>query len=216
MLAVLVIQTDDIHVVTEQNWLLLSFHFLIFDLLCFGIAYCCLSFNDTATWCSLSAFRLKLDIWVLCELSRHQTELQPSNVSVCNGNAIMAILMDVNEHWPFWLFVSMYIYPSNIAFYFRFSSVACDWSVSFVVFTTGLDCDNSTWLAFDLTVTIQVAGVPVVGYCFSWSYWLRPGQQSMECLRPVSCCPSVSCLCHLHGFYHHIILFLLFFHTRSP
>lgn len=75
----------------------------------FGFAYCCPSFNDTATWSSLSAFRLKLDVWVLCGLSRHQTELQPSNVSVCNGNAIMAVSMHVTEHWPFWLFVSVYI-----------------------------------------------------------------------------------------------------------
>lgn len=49
------------------------------------------------------------------------------------------------------------------------------------------DCGNSVWLACDWTVTVQVAGVPVVGYCFSWRYWLRPGQQSMECLRQVSC-----------------------------
>lgn len=39
----------------------------------------------------------------------------------------------------------------------------------------------------DWTMTMQVAGVPVVKYCFSWRYWFRSGQQSMECLRWVSC-----------------------------
>lgn len=46
---------------------------------------------------------------------------------------------------------------------------------------------NSVWLVCDWTVTVQVAWVPVVKYCFSWRYWFRSGQQSMECLRWVSC-----------------------------
>lgn len=60
---------------------------------------------------------LVLDVWVLCELSRHQTELNLQTFLNVIAMKLLAVLMDaITTHRPLRLFVFVYISMQSLHF----------------------------------------------------------------------------------------------------